>query len=108
MPNKVPSVAGLAFVLGKSRNALYEWAKQSGEFNDILEAIAGVQEMLLIDGGLAGDFNATITKMMMTKHGYSDKTENAVSGSLEVKKSAADLTDEELAEELAKYGIKQP
>ena len=106
--NAVPSVAGLAFALGKSRNVMYEWAKQNDEFNDILECIATAQEMLLIDGGLNGDFNAAFAKMLMTKHGYSDKTENAVSGSLEVKKSAADLTDEELAEELAKYGIKQP
>jgi hypothetical protein len=31
--------------------------------------------MLLIDGGLIGDFNPTITKLMLTKHGYSDKQE---------------------------------
>ena len=30
---------------------------------------------MLINGGLMGDFNASIAKVMMTKHGYSDKQE---------------------------------
>ena len=76
--NAVPSVAGLAFGLGKSRATMYEWAEQNDEFSDILECVATTQEMLLIDGGLSGDLNPTITKMMMTKHGYSDKVETDV------------------------------
>ncbi|WP_415843310.1 terminase small subunit [Xenorhabdus thuongxuanensis] len=31
--------------------------------------------MKLINKGLTGDFNSTIAKMMLTKHGYSDKQE---------------------------------
>ena len=76
--NAVPSVAGLAFALGKSRNVLYEWSKRSNEFNDILECIATTQEMLLIDGALTGDYSAPFTKLLMTKHGYSDKVETDV------------------------------
>lgn len=76
--NAVPSVAGLAFGLGKSREAMYEWARQNDEFSDILECIATTQEMLLIDGALTGDFNAPFTKLLMTKHGYSDKMETDV------------------------------
>ena len=52
--NAVPSIAGLAFALGKSRDTMYEWATQNDEFSDILECIATAQEMLLIDGGLNG------------------------------------------------------
>lgn len=81
MPNLVPSVAGLAFVLSKSRECMYEWARQNNEFSDILNGIAVVQEMLLINGGLSGDFNSAITKMMMTKHGYSDKIESNLTSS---------------------------
>lgn len=73
--NAVPSVAGLAFALGKSRNAMYEWAAQSQEFNDILKSINTAQEMLLVDGALTGEFNPSFTKLLMTKHGYSEKTE---------------------------------
>ena len=30
---------------------------------------------LLTNGGLAGQLNSTITKLMLTKHGYHDKAE---------------------------------
>lgn len=76
--NAVPSVAGLAFGLGKHRDTMYEWADQNAEFSDILKAINTAQEMLLIDGALTGDFNAPFTKLLMTKHGYSDKMETDV------------------------------
>lgn len=104
----IPSIAGLACFLGVSRDQIYDWGRQNTDFRYTLENIKAAQENILLNKGLQGEFNATITKLALSNHGYSDKTENAVSGSLEVKKSAADLTDEELAEELAKYGIKQP
>jgi hypothetical protein len=77
----VPTVAGLACEVGISRETCYEWAKhEDKEFSDILSKIAQQQERNLVRGGLGGDFNAAITKMMMTKHGYSDATKNEVSG----------------------------
>ncbi len=30
---------------------------------------------MLVDGGLNEDFNSTITKVMLTKHGYADRQE---------------------------------
>lgn len=72
----VPSVAGLACEIGISRETCYQWARHEDKgFSDILEKIAQEQERNLIRGGLAGDFNSPITKMMLTKHGYSDKIE---------------------------------
>ena len=74
----VPTVAGLACVLGVTRKTVYEWSKDADklEFSDILEELAQKQERCLIARGLVGEFNAPITKMMLTKHGYSDKVEN--------------------------------
>lgn len=71
----VPSVAGLACYLGISRSRAYEYAKQSGEFKDTLDDIQTMQERGLINKGLSGEFNATITKLMLANHGYSDKAE---------------------------------
>ncbi|MEF3108642.1 DNA-packaging protein [Raoultella sp. WB_B2P2-3] len=71
----VPSVAGLACYLGVTRKSIYEWAKGSDELSDTLEGILSMQENKLINKGLTGDFNATITKLMLANHGYSDKTE---------------------------------
>jgi len=77
----VPSVAGLACEINLSRETLRLWAKnEDNEFFGILNKIAQEQERNLVRGGLGGEFNAAITKMMMTKHGYSDKIENEVSG----------------------------
>ena len=38
------------------------------------------QEKDLINKGLTGDFNSTITKLILTKHGYSDKQDIDHSG----------------------------
>lgn len=69
----VPSVAGLACYLGKHKSSMYEYAKQNKEFSDTLEAIKTLQENRLINGGLTSSFNPTITKLMLSNHGYSEK-----------------------------------
>jgi hypothetical protein len=77
----VPSVAGLACEIGIRRETCHAWAKdETKEFSNILSAIAEKQERQLLKGGLLNVFNASITKMMMTKHGYSDATKNELSG----------------------------
>lgn len=71
----VPSVAGMACYLGISRSRAYEYAKQSEDFKDTLDDIQTLQERGLVNKGLSGEFNATITKLMLANHGYSDKAE---------------------------------
>jgi len=72
----VPSVAGLACEIGVNRETLRLWSKdESNDFFGILNEIMQIQERSLLKGGLQGDFNPSITKMMMTKHGYSDRVE---------------------------------
>lgn len=77
--DKVPTVAGLACEIGVARETCHAWAKdESKEFSHILQAIAQKQERELVNNGLTGDFVAPITKMMLTKHGYSDKVEQDI------------------------------
>jgi len=72
----VPSVAGLACEICVNRETLRLWAKdENNDFFGILNEIMQIQERSLLNGGLGGDFNPSITKMMMTKHGYSDRVE---------------------------------
>lgn len=76
--DKVPSVAGLACEIGIRRETCHVWAGDpENEFSNILKAIAEKQERELVNNGLTGDFVAPITKMMLTKHGYSDRVEQA-------------------------------
>lgn len=69
----IPSVAGLACFAGKRRSTIYDYASKNDEFSDILEAILALQENKLLNGSLAGNLNSTIAKLILTKHGYSDK-----------------------------------
>lgn len=71
----IPTIAGLACYVGKNRDSIYQYKKESKDFSDILDGLMRLQESKLINNGLNGNFNATITKLILTKHGYSDKAE---------------------------------
>lgn len=74
----IPSMAGLAIFLGVSRRALYLWRDKDDEFMHTLEALQNAQESILINNGLKGKFNPTISKLALANHGYSDKQEVAM------------------------------
>lgn len=76
----VPSVAGLACYLNISRSTIYEWSSSNNDFSDIVEGILSLQENKLINCSLKGEFNPTISKLMLSKHGYVDKQETELSG----------------------------
>ena len=61
-----------------NRDTLYAWTETHTEFSDISDDIRAEQANRLISDGLSGDYNSTITKLMLAKHGYSDKTENDI------------------------------
>jgi hypothetical protein len=72
---KLPTKGGLARYLGVSRDTLYEWSSVHKEFSYIMEELGAEQEDRLINNGLSGDYNPTIAKVLLTKHGYHDKSE---------------------------------
>lgn len=80
--DEIPSVAGLSSYLNIARSTIYEWASQDDkkEFSDILEKLLSTQEKTLINKGLNGGFNSTITKLILTKHGYTDKADVTTGG----------------------------
>ena len=67
---ELPSHASLAIYLNISKSTLYEWAKESKDFSDILAEVSVAQERFLLRGGLSGKYNASIAKVILTKHGY--------------------------------------
>ena len=75
--DEIQTIAGLALFLKISRDTIYDWSSQEDkkEFSDIVKNILSEQEKTLVNKGLNGKFNASITKLMLTKHGYSDKQE---------------------------------
>jgi len=75
---KVPSIEGLAVYLGIHKDTIYEWEKIHQEFSDVISELRAKQAECLISGGLSGRYNSTIAKLLLTKHGYSDKQETDI------------------------------
>ena len=73
----VPLLCSLALYLDINRATLYKWRDQEDyeEISDICTKVMTKQEQLLMAGGLTNKFNATITKLGLTKHDYSDRSE---------------------------------
>ena len=103
--DKVPSIAGLACEIGIHRETCHAWARdENKEFSDILKAIAQKQERELLNNGLDGTFNPPITKMMLSKHGYSDRVEQDITssdGSMTPRPVTVNMTPQEAAEAYA-------
>lgn len=77
----IPTAAGLAVYLGVSRRMINQWATDVDEFALIHEALMAKQEKLLVANGLMGEYNSTLAKLILSKHGYSDKQETEITGS---------------------------
>lgn len=72
----VPTVVGMALHLDVATNTIYNWAgRDNPKFLRLFIRVEQIQHQALVNGGLAGHYNPAITKMMLTKHGYSDKQE---------------------------------
>jgi hypothetical protein len=81
----IPSIEGLSVVLGVNRSTIYEWRTEHKEFSDMLESLLSAQARKLMNGGLTGDFQPTIAKLVLAKHGYHDKQDTEISGGVEVR-----------------------
>lgn len=74
----LPTVEGLAIHMGINKDTIYEWCKIHNEFSDVIEELLAYQARELINKGLSGDYNPTIAKVLLSKRGYSEKTESDV------------------------------
>lgn len=72
---KLPSIEGLARFLKINKDTIYEWEKIHEEFSDVLHALRSEQADRLINMGLSGDYNPVISRMLLSKHGYAERTE---------------------------------
>lgn len=84
--------------LGIRRETVHAWRKDDDkqEFSNIVEEILAEQAKRLLEKGMSGDYNASIAKLLLSKHGYVEKSETKT----EVK--ITDDTKEKSTEELLK------
>lgn len=67
---QLPTIEGLSLFLDISRETVYDWEKKYENFSDIIRKVRAEQANQLIQRGLSGKYNPTITKVLLTKHGY--------------------------------------
>lgn len=76
----VPQVAGLACHVGVASSTLYDWSKQDGPlqraFSEVLARVMDGQHRSLVNGGVSGEHNHVIAKLILTsKHGYTERSQ---------------------------------
>ena len=77
----IPSIAGLSCYLGISRETVHAWTHEKPEFSDIIKGLSSMQERELVNRGLLKDFDSGIVKLILGKHGYSDKQQTDLTSS---------------------------
>ncbi len=79
---QLPSIADFGLYLGISRETVYAWCKEEGElnteFSDIVSEISQEQEKRLLNNGLGGLYAPKVVGMILSKHGYAEKTETDI------------------------------
>ena len=74
----LPTIEGLAIYLKLHKDTIYEWEKKYKQFSDVINILRAKQVERLINNGLSGDYNPIIAKVLLSKQGYSEKTETNI------------------------------
>ncbi len=84
-PDTVPSLAGFGLVVGVTSKTLHEWKSweiseldqekypRFAEFRYMLERLNQHQEQCALNAGATSDWSPVIAKLVLAKHGYTDK-----------------------------------
>lgn len=75
---KIPTIEGLAVFLKINKTTIYEWESKHEEFSNVIGELRSIQAERLINKGLSGDYNPTIAKVLLTKHGYRDAVDTDI------------------------------
>lgn len=97
---KIPTIEGMAYHLKVSRQVLYDWEKIYPDFLYIMDELRAKQARELVQKGLSGEYNPTIAKVLLTKHGYREGIEQTgkdgdklIPDNAELQKIASELND---------------
>lgn len=83
----LPTIEGLALALHITRETIYDWETKGEasdandlqkEFSDIVKELRHAQAEKLMQNSLAGRYNPMISKLLLSKHGYVEKSETDI------------------------------
>jgi hypothetical protein len=81
----LPTIEGLSLFLKVARSSIYLWKEQHKDFSDTLDVLLALQKQKLINGGLSGEYNATIAKLVLaSNHDMRDKVDTDMTSGGEV------------------------
>jgi|TARA_R110000737_G_scaffold100073_1_gene134028 hypothetical protein len=82
-PQVIPTAVGLCAYINIGTSTIHVWDKdeEKVEFRAVLDKIKQVQHVIALNGGMTGVYSAPIVKLLLTKHGYSDKSEQDIKSS---------------------------
>lgn len=68
----IPSIEGLCLYCGIHKSTAFDWANddRKREFSDCLNLIMAKQAKMLMNKSLSGEFNYSISRLMLSQHGY--------------------------------------
>ena len=73
----LPTVQGLALFLKVDTDTLGEWTKVYPAFSGALRELKALQSQRLLAGGLSGDYNPVIAKLILSaNHGMTDRVDH--------------------------------
>jgi len=77
--HKLPTLAGLSLVLGINKETVQQWITHDDkkEFSVLTSKIMSAQEQMLLNNGLDNTWNSGIARLVLSKHGYTDKVDNS-------------------------------
>ncbi|MES2224154.1 MAG: terminase small subunit [Patescibacteria group bacterium] len=73
---KLPTIEGLSVHLNVDRTTIYEWKGKYKDFSHTLGQLLAIQAERLQDGGLSGDYNPMIAKLILSSnHNMREKSD---------------------------------
>jgi hypothetical protein len=107
LPEQLPTFQGYADNIGVHIDTLNEWTKVHEEFSEAYARAKQLQEKVWLVNGMGGLYNSQFAQFFGKNClGYKDKTE-VESKNINLNDDVSGLSDEDLAKELEKYGLKK-
>jgi hypothetical protein len=89
---KLPTIEGLCLAIDIRKETLFQWEKEDDkkEFSDLIDNLRQKQADRLINNSISGDYNPTIAKVLLTKHGYREGLETKTESNMNLTISKED------------------
>ena len=93
---ELPTICGFAVLIGTSTQTLDNWKAKHTEFLGALEELLDTQHDRLINRGLAGTYNPTIAKLLLSSnHGHAEQSNLKIEG----KRTLAEMLEQSEGED---------